>query len=134
MLAVKPSLLITDDDRAMRETLREVFERRGFNTMLASDGEEAVEIVSRQIGSRQPLHMALLDMHMPRLSGLEAIREVKRIHQLMPCILFSGALDDEILNEAAQIDVFSVLAKPIRFSEITRLVGDAMRQTYEWYR
>lgn len=134
MLAVQPSLLITDDDRAMRETLSEVFQRRGFNTLLARDGEEAVEIVSRQIGSRQPLHLALLDMHMPRLTGLEALREVKRLHQPIPCILFSGALDDSILNEAAAIDVFSVLAKPLNFREITRLVGDAMRQTYEWYR
>ena len=129
MLAVQPSLLITDDARAMRETLSEVFQRRGFNTLLAGDGEEAVAIVSRH-----SVHLALLDMHMPRLSGLDAIRAVKRIHQPLPCILFSGALDDTILSEAAAIDVFSVLSKPLRFSEITRLVGDAMRQTYEWYR
>jgi DNA-binding NtrC family response regulator len=129
MLAVQPSLLITDDDRAMRETLGEVFQRRGFDTVLASDGEEAVQIVNRQ-----PVHLALLDMHMPRCTGLEAIRQVKRLHQILPCILFTGALDDAILQEAAQIDVFSVLSKPINFTEITRLVAQAMRQTYDWYR
>lgn len=129
MLALEPSLLITDDDRAMRETLRDVFERRGFRTWLAEDGEQAV-----QIAAQKPVHLALLDMHMPRLCGLDAIRQLKQTHRLIPCILFTGALDDAILEEAARIDVFSVLSKPISFAQITGLVGQAMRSTYDWYK
>jgi CheY-like chemotaxis protein len=127
MVLRTPSLLITDDDRDFRETLRSVFEPRGFHTLLAGDGEEAVQIVERE-----HVHLALLDMHMPRLSGLEAIREVKRLHAALPCILLSAGLDDAIAEQARQAEVFSVHRKPISFIELTDIVSLAMRQTYDW--
>ena len=124
-----PSLLITDDDRAFRETLREVFEPRGFRTLLASDGQEALEIVQRQA-----VHLLLVDMHMPRLTGLEMVGRMRESRIELPCILVSAALDDAIVEEAKQRNVFSVLAKPVRFSQITATVSEAMRLTYDWPR
>ena len=64
------SILITDDDRACREALREIMEPQGFRTLLASCGEEALDIVQDE-----EVHLALLDMHMPthdRARGAEA--------------------------------------------------------------
>ncbi|MEQ8791007.1 MAG: response regulator [Pirellulaceae bacterium] len=122
-----PSLLITDDDRDFRETLQSVFEPRGFRTLLASDGEEAVRIVERE-----HVHLALLDMHMPRLTGLEAIRRVKQMHSTLPCILLSAGLDDTLAEQARQAEAFSAHRKPISFIELTDIVSLAMRQTYDW--
>src|SRR5437870_3528928 len=56
------SILITDDDRGCREALRSIVEPEGYRTLLASSGEEALDIVREQ-----GVHLALLDMHMPRL-------------------------------------------------------------------
>src|SRR5262245_61569704 len=103
-----PSLLITDDDRDFRETLREVFEPRGFRTILAADGEEALEIVGREA-----VHVILLDMHMPRLTGLETMRRVQELYTPLPCILISAALDDQLIQQAWEARAFSVLPKPI---------------------
>lgn len=122
-----PSLLITDDDRDFRETLRGVFEPRGFRTFLAGDGEEALQIVHRE-----EVHLALMDMHMPKLTGLETIRRVQQMRAVLPWILISAALDEATAQEARAIDAFSVLAKPIRFAEITGIVARAMRQIYNW--
>jgi len=127
MIFETPSLLITDDDRDFRETLRGVFEPRGFRILLAADGEEALHIVQHQ-----EIHLALLDMHMPRLTGLETIRRVKQLHSLLPCILISAGLDELLAEQALQAEAFSVLRKPIRFSEITDIVGRAMLQVYGW--
>ena len=69
MLIETPSLLITDDDPGFRETLRVVFEPRGFRTLLAGDGEEALQIVHQE-----QVHVVLLDVHMPKLTGLETLR------------------------------------------------------------
>jgi CheY-like chemotaxis protein len=124
-----PSLLITDDDRDFRETLRGVFEPRGFRTLLAADGEEALEIVQSE-----PVHLALLDMHMPRLTGLETIRRFKELRHLLPCILLSARLDDELALAARAADAFWVLSKPVRFADLTGIVSQAMRQTYNWPR
>ncbi len=119
-----PSLLITDDDRALRETLRDVFQPRGFRTVLAADGAEALEVVQRD-----EIHLVLIDMHMPRLTGVEAIARIKKFKARIPCILISGRLDDEICSQA---DAFKVLAKPISFRQITSVVSDALRLTYNW--
>lgn len=119
-----PSLLITDDDRAFRETLRNVFEPLGYHTLLAADGEEAVQIVRTAT-----IHVALLDMHMPRLTGLEAIRHIRALHATLPCILISAAMDDALRADARQQGI-SVLAKPISFAEITSTVGGALAQAY----
>lgn len=127
MILEVPSMLITDDDRDFRETLRCVFETRGFRTLLAEDGHEAIEIVRRE-----QIHVALLDMHMPRLTGLETIRRVKQVHAVVPCILISAEMDEGLAEEAKEVDAFSSLAKPVSLAEITQTVSLAMRTAYDW--
>ncbi len=125
MMPVLPSILITDDDHDFRETLRIVFEPRGFRTLLAGDGEEALEIVRDQ-----EVHLLLLDMHMPRLSGLETIRRVKQFRSRLPCILLSAALDDLLIQQAQLAEAFSVLSKPVSRLQITSVVDLALRHAY----
>jgi CheY-like chemotaxis protein len=127
MLLRIPSLLITDDDRDFRETLRHVFEPRGFRTLIAGDGEEALHIVRQE-----QVHLLLLDMYMPRLTGLETIRRVKQFADYLPCILLTADLDERLAEEARRARAFSVLSKPVRFNEITTVVNQALRATYEW--
>ena len=122
-----PSMLITDDDRDFRETLGGLFEQRGFHTMLAEDGQEAFEIVQRE-----RIHVVLLDMNMPRLTGLETIRRVKRVYSVVPCILLSAEMDEKLAERARQADAFSTHAKPISLPEITQTVSRAMRLIYDW--
>lgn len=127
VLVDTPSLLITDDDCDFRQTLREVFEPRGFRTLLAGDGEQAVEIVRTE-----RVHLVLLDMYMPKLTGLETIRRVKTLHELLPCILLSADMDERLAEEARRARAFSVLSKPVRFAEVTSVVSRAMRSVYDW--
>ena len=123
------SLLITDDDRDFRETLCGLFEPRGFRTLAAGDGEEALRIVQRE-----PVHLVLLDMHMPKLTGLETLRRVKQVHERLPCILLSADMDEQLAEEARLAHAFSVLWKPVRSAEITRIVEQALQSAYDWYR
>ena len=123
-MVISPSLLITDDDRDFRETLRDVFQPLGFRTLLAADGEEALEIVLKS-----EVHLVLMDMHMPRLTGLEAISQIKRIRSRLPCILISGQLDDEIPR---RVEAFDILAKPVSRAEVTHSVTKALEVTYNW--
>lgn len=127
MLVDIPSMLITDDDRDFRETLGGLFEQRGFSTRLAGDGQEALEIVQRE-----NIHVVLLDMNMPRLTGLETIRRVKRVYEIVPCILLSAQMDASLAEEARLAKAFASHAKPISLPEITQTVSHAMRVTYDW--
>ena len=129
MLIEAPSLLITDDDPAFRETLQEVFEPQGFRTLLAGDGEEALAIVRRE-----EVHLVLLDMHMPKLTGLETLRLVKQFKVILPCILLSAGLDELLIEQARLAQAFSVLSKPVTRRQITGVVHQALEWTYNWRR
>ena len=127
MLVESPSLLITDDDREFRETLRVGLEPRGFKTILAGDGEEALKIVRTR-----EVHLVLLDMHMPKLTGLETLRLLKQFRAMLPCILLSAQLDEFLIEQARLAHAFSVLAKPVTLGQITGVVRQALERTYNW--
>lgn len=127
MLLETPSLLITDDDPGYRETLRVVFEPRGFRTLLAGDGEEALRIVHSQT-----VHLVLLDMHMPRLTGLETLRLLKEFRAMLPCILLSAQLDDLIIEQARRAHADFVLAKTVTIGQITNTVRQSLQRSYAW--
>ncbi len=127
MLIESPSLLITDDDQAFRETVRGVLEPLGFRTLLAGDGQEALDIVHAE-----EVHVVLLDMHMPKLTGLETLRLLKQFRAILPCILLSARLDEWLIEQARLAHAFSVLAKPVTRLQLTGTVRQALRRTYDW--
>jgi CheY-like chemotaxis protein len=127
MLVETPTLLITDDDPGFRETLRVVFEPRGFRTLLAGDGEEAIEIVHQE-----QIHLVLLDVHMPRLTGLETLRQLKEFRAMLPCILLTAQLDERIVEQARMAHAYSVLSKTVTLRQITGVVFQALQRTYAW--
>ncbi len=129
MRLITPRLLITDDDRDFRETIAGALADRGFETLLAGDGEEALEVVSRH-----EVHLLLLDMHMPRLSGLETIERLRARELVLPLpwILITGALNDEIRKRALAAAAFSILPKPLRLPELTGAVTKALADAYGW--
>lgn len=102
------SILITDDDPECRETLREIVEPEGFRTFLAGSGEEALDIVQER-----PIHLALLDMHLPRMTGLETLQMVHQINQILPCILVTASADEQLMRQAFRVQAFSVIPKPV---------------------
>jgi CheY-like chemotaxis protein len=122
-----PSVLITDDDTAFRDTIRDMLEPCGYRLALAGSGEEALEIVQRQ-----EIHLLLVDMHMSRLTGLETAQRVHRFNRALPWILMSARVDEELLQQAQLADVFTVLRKPVDRTTITSNVALALRQRYDW--
>lgn len=119
------SLLITDDDPSARETLREIFEPVGYRTFLAESGEEAIDIARQE-----DVHVALMDMHLPRLTGLETMSILRQIKGLLPAILISAEQDDSLLRRALSADIFCVLAKPVNRHAVIYVVNRALEKFY----
>ncbi len=124
-LAPPYSILVTDDDPAWRETFREIFEPVGFRTFLAGSGEEAIDIVQRH-----EVHIALMDMHMPRLSGLETMAIVRQIKGMFPMILVSADSDDSLMRKALSAQAYSVLSKPVSRNLVIYIVRRAIEKFY----
>ena len=127
MMLEIPNLLVTDDDSAFRQVVCEGLVRRGFQVTEARDGQEAIEVLQRA-----QVHMALLDFHMPRLSGLEVIRHLYESPESPPCVLMSAELDDEVRREAQRMRAYDVLSKPVRMQQLTQIVCSALTAVYGW--
>jgi CheY-like chemotaxis protein len=78
------------------------------------------------------VHLLLVDMHMPKLTGLETLEQVRRIQIQLPCILMSADADQALVEKALAAQVFSVLSKPISRLRITATVRMALQATYDW--
>ena len=127
MIVDAPRILITDDDVQFRETLSSVLEPHGFRTFQAGDGEEALDFLRRQ-----DVHLLLLDMHMPRLTGLETLRRVQQFRAGLPCILLSAEADEQLVSQALSAAAFAVLRKPVTRGHILDNVDRALRRVYDW--
>ena len=119
------SILITDDDDECRETLREIVEPEGFRTLQACSGEEAVDIVHEE-----PVHLVLLDMHLPRMTGLETLQLVKQINAILPCILVTGSADEELMRQAFSVRAYSVIPKPVSKNVLLYTLIRALMKAY----
>jgi CheY-like chemotaxis protein len=118
-------ILITDDDRDSRESLREIVEPVGFQAYLAGSGEEALDIIVDR-----DVHIVLMDMYLPKMTGLETLEVARQIKGLVPAILMSGESDEELLRRALSAHAFCVLAKPVSRSVVIHVVSRALDKFY----
>jgi CheY-like chemotaxis protein len=114
--------LITDDDVGCREALRDIVEPEGFRVLLASCGEEALEIIRDEM-----VHLALLDMHMPRLTGLETLELLREINAVLPCILVTADANEVVIRQAFRARAYSVIPKPVSKNVVLYTVVRALR-------
>ncbi|MHB1426571.1 MAG: response regulator [Gemmataceae bacterium] len=119
------SILIADDDTSCRQALRDIMEPQGFRTLMASSGEEALDIVREA-----DVHLALLDMHMPNLTGLETLQLARQINGILPAILITGDTNESLIRQACQLHFFSVIPKPINKNVVLYTVVRALAGVY----
>lgn len=120
------SILIADDDRSNREALAEVLENQGFRTLLAEDGDRAVELVRVDL-----VHLVLFDMNMPRLSGLEAFTLIRQtLDRVLPAVLMTADASNDLIRRAFQAQVFSVIPKPVNTRVVLSTLARALTKAY----
>jgi CheY-like chemotaxis protein len=119
------SILITDDDAAARETLREIVAPQGYRTLMAQSGEEAIDLIREH-----EVHLALMDMHLPRLSGLETMAILRQIKGVIPAILITADHNEDLMRRALSEHAFCVLAKPVTKHGLIYVVRKAIEKYY----
>jgi CheY-like chemotaxis protein len=120
------SILIADDDRGTRETIGEVLNSHGFRTVLAADGGEAVELVQVDL-----VHLVLFDMHMPRLTGLEAFAVIRQtLDRILPAVLMTADANTELIRQAFAAQVYSVIPKPVSANVMLHTLERALTKVY----
>jgi CheY-like chemotaxis protein len=119
-------ILITDDDNRCREALRDIIAPQGYETLEAACGEEAVDMVRNGV----EVHLVLLDMHMPTITGLETLQLVRQINALLPAILVTADASESLMRQAIQSQVYSVIPKPVNKNVVLYTVLRALAKFY----
>jgi two-component system, response regulator PdtaR len=113
-------ILIAEDETIIRLDLRDLLERAGFEVCAeAKDGEEAVELARRE----EP-DLAILDVKMPRLDGIEAARRMLDERPL-PIVMLTAYGQDELVARAVEAGVFGYLVKPFREQDLLPAIHTA---------
>src|SRR3990167_9313467 len=114
------SILVIDDDAQIRQMLRQVLEREGYEVVNARDGKEGIKLYRQA-----PTDLIITDIIMPEKEGVETIIELKRDFPDVKIIAISGGghIDSkEYLNMAEKFGVLSTLSKPFGRKEILEVI------------
>ena len=118
--AKQSTILLVEDDTAIRRFIRTVLKRLGHIVISASDGEEALSLLKKSF----PLQPALLvsDMVMPRLGGLDLARNLSEQFPEMQILLMSGYPEQQSIAADSGLEI-SFLRKPFATGELISKVG-----------
>jgi CheY-like chemotaxis protein len=114
------TILVVDDEVSIRRLLRDVLEKAGHTVLLAKDGIEALEALSRNA-----VDLAIVDLMMPRMDGLELLRRMRSEFTDLKVVVVSAY--DEIMDLAQrQKDVIAILQKPFELETVRKTIEEAL--------
>ena len=114
-------ILIVDDNPNMSALLSEMLEVFDHESVIASDGLQALE----QLKS-EPFAMVITDMRMPNMTGLELLQAIKASHPKVKVVLISGYTGGEIESQAEASQADGFLGKPLMMADIEKLLSDLL--------
>ncbi len=113
------SALVVDDEESIRFMAQKCLQRVGVTVMTAGDGIEALAVYQAHL---EEIGVVLLDMTMPRMDGIEAIQEIRKINPDAKVVLSSGYSDEDISGRLAGIHLSGFLQKPYQPEELCQLI------------
>ncbi len=112
-------ILVVDDEKIMRDTAGNILKKLGYEILNATDGKDAVKEFSNNY---HKIDLVLLDIAMPDLSGVEAYKQMKKIHPELKAVLATGLKNDYRVEEAMELGANGCLRKPYSMEALAREV------------
>ena len=110
-------LLIVDDESDIREFARNFFKKRKIEVFVASGGCQALDLIAREGPD-----LVLLDVKMEEMTGIEVLRQLRKINPSIKVIMVSGIEEEETINEAKALGVIGYIHKPFILEELEKIV------------
>jgi len=120
------NVLASDADWAWPEAVRDIFQPRGVNLLVAQNASDFVNIIERR-----RIHTTIVDMDSEKSNGLATIKIIRMDYPLLPCILLTRAAGEAVLSEALRLDVFGVIEKPVDMNVLLELLNRLFMKKYD---
>jgi DNA-binding NtrC family response regulator len=114
-------ILIIDDEKAIRNTLREILEYEGYQIEEASNGEEGIQKIEAD-----DFDMVLCDVKMPKMDGMAVLSKVKEIDEDLPIVMISGHGNVEMAVEATKKGAYDFIVKPPDLNKLLIIVRNSI--------
>jgi two-component system response regulator (stage 0 sporulation protein F) len=120
-------LLIVDDQKGIRQLLREVFSESGYDIETCANGSRALELVAEF----EP-DLVLMDIKMPGLSGIDALRRLRDAGDKRHVIMMTAYGEQHYVDEAQALGVANFINKPFDIDELKARVGEVLFEKDIW--
>ena len=121
--AVQKHILLVDDDPEIAQAVANYFDPADYKFHMLADGDRVVETLSRVKAD-----LILLDVHLPSVSGLDLLKQIKKADPELPIIIISGQVSTDNAIEAMREGAFEYLTKPFRLDKLQETVERAVGQ------
>ena len=115
----KLRILVVEDDDDMRESLGRILGRAGYQVQLVRDGSEAITVLQTQ-----PFHLVLTDLVMPRMGGLELLREIRRRERDVPVVFLTAFGKPAAFAEAMDLGAIGFITKPFHAKSLLAVIRE----------
>jgi two-component system, NtrC family, nitrogen regulation response regulator NtrX len=123
-MSKKAKILITDDEKSIRNALREILEFESYTVLEAENGEEALKVIQTET-----VDLVLLDIKMKGMDGIEVLEKIKEMFPELPVIMISGHGNIKIAVEATKTGAFDFLEKPPDLNRLLISVRNALKSS-----
>ena len=122
--AMTTKVLIIDDDEAIRESMKRILQREGYEVVLAADGRAALELYDSA-----RIDLVLLDLDLPERSGWDVFEDLTSRRPSLPVIVITGHTGQYPVAQAAGVDAF--MEKPIDAPKLLQAMKDVLAEPQE---
>jgi two-component system response regulator PilR (NtrC family) len=120
---IKDKILVADDEQSMREFLDIMLKKEGYKVSLASNGEEVVKLVDNDL-----FDLVLLDIRMPKLDGISALKKIKAIAPETIVIMITAYASADTAIKAMKEGAYDYITKPFKVEEIKLIIKNALEK------
>lgn len=120
---VKDKILVADDEQSMREFLDIMLKKEGYKVTLASNGEEVIHLIENDL-----FDLVLLDIRMPKLDGITALKRIKAISPETIVIMITAYASADTAIKAMKEGAYDYITKPFKVDEIKLIVKNALEK------
>jgi two-component system nitrogen regulation response regulator NtrX len=116
------TILVVDDEPGIRTVLQDILTDEGYEVLLAEDGLEGLATVKRET-----VDLVLLDVWLPKMGGIDVLKEVKKEFPDLEVILISGHANIDLAVKAVKMGAFDFVEKPLSLDKILTLIRNALQ-------